>query len=137
MINKHTGDIQFDDNLIVGPGFKLSTLKSSQDFRSWVPWSHNDERSATFQRELLDSAGKPLTVVLSFFVQKLDSLVISYPIADEPENPIGPIARQIAFHEQWLRDELGNCPYDCAWGWVGDGGCAPPGPAHGLIVQYH
>ncbi|MBA3867524.1 MAG: hypothetical protein H0X30_00060 [Anaerolineae bacterium] len=136
MINKHNGDIQLSNELMIGSNFNLAAFTDSADFHLWEAHERNDEQDKSYQRNLLDIAGRPLTVLLSFYRMKLDAVFLSYQIADEPNNPIGPIARQFTFHESWLRNELGDAPYNYIWGWIGHGGCATPGPAHAIVVLF-
>jgi hypothetical protein len=137
MIDKLTGEVQLAPTLTVGPTFDLVTLQASPDFYRWTVWPYYTEHISVYQRELLDCSGHSVVVVLFFFGQQLDGLLFSFSVAEEPDNPMHIVERQVAYHEQWLRNELGDCPYECAWGWVGEGGSPPPGPDTGLAVRYH
>jgi hypothetical protein len=84
---------------------------------------------------MMDEVGRPFAVTLTFHGQKLSDVLISFYARQDTENPKRSISQTASFHQNWLREELGDWPYQYPWGFVALANIADT-PSFGCVVSY-
>ncbi len=121
MIDKTTGEIRFAGNLTLGPHLNLAAFWASPDAAQWT--IRRIDLIEVYARPLLDEKGRKVTALLSFSDERLRSIDLYCAHLDKPDFPDIYTQEFMEFHEQLLREDLGDNHsqypwYQFSWGVV-------------------
>ncbi len=135
MIDKLSGEVRLSDTVIVGPSLKLATFAAFPESAFWTSSALFDGQITNYERDMMDGVGRPFAVTLTFDGQKLYHVLISFYARQDTEHPQRSISQPASFHENWLREKLGDWPYQYPWGYVALAAIANT-PSYGCLVEY-
>ena len=135
MIDGLSGEVRLSETLIVAPSLTLTTFAALPEFALWKSSALFKGQITAYQRDMTDGVGRSFAVTLTFYGQKLYNILISFYVRQDTENPERSISQTASYHEQWLREELGDWPYQYPWGFVALAAIANT-PSHGCVVTY-